>query len=583
MNLFYNATTGFDACYKPNLVTYKTGIKNAEPADFRIKDDIVLQKDFYDSRHRTEYPNGYLPNPNPGPKTTGVPNNRNQFGQFYKTITEFNFNLAGYTNVKNIMVQFRLDLWNVRTPNSPTNNGISCFNQSDYAFLDYIDRIECFLGSNSLPINTDMMEINDIKRYITGMNTTFQENIILGELGLDIPNATNDNNYPPTAFDFNPGNTARTIQTKVWQDVNSELSREYFKGNSSILTNIANFDKFNRTVTVPLYMLVPFFRQDQVWLPQGFPINLKITWNTNPALETLERYNILQLPFTFGISLPTGQSSAINYILSNSYSPRITYLYSRLTIDEDIKAYTSVSNMKLNYFSYIKKPYSLGTLPAKINIGNNRRLYTLVFPNPVCVRPLEVGLAANFIGVPNPNDFDDSFGYECWRNNCDLNLSVYNFEEIMNGQTIKTFSNEISKGINNLIIQNKKYALRLGGTDSETCMNSEDLAFNNSDDVKDDFVSLLSSGLNYLRGSPYSYCSAPGGMYNRQLKPTTDGVSQFTYTVDFSILTEPEDDASPTYNLLKLSEIVVYFKYLTQVIVDQDFNITLIDMPAISI
>jgi len=575
MNLFYNATTGFDACYKPNLVTYKTGIKNAEPANFRIKDDIVLQKDFYDSRHRTEYPKQYLPNPNPGPKTVGT----NTVYTYFQSITEFDFELAGYTNVKNIMVQFKVDLWNTDLPARGENLGILQFNQNAYAFLDYIQRVECYIGSNKIPINTDMMDLLSIKRYISSMDTTYQENIILGELGFDIPMAQNPQNTQSAPFDFNPGNTARVVQNKVWQEINTELMYRYFKQGNM---NINNFNLSDRIVTVPLYMLVPFFRQDQVWLPKGFPINLKITWNTDPSAEYFAANNSLVIPYTFGIQDPNTSTDCLNFILSPTYSPRIRYLYSRLTNDDDIKAYTSVQNMKFNFFSYIRKNYSLGTLPVKIASGNNRRIYTLLFPNPVSVRPLAIMIGANFIKPPKITDFAGQF-FMVYRMYSDINFLVYNFEEQQNGMTIKRFNNTFSDAIEAEIKQNRLLALRIGGTDSETCMNSEDYEMNNSDDIKDDYVSFLSSGYNYLRGSTFNYCSAPGNMYSRQLQPLRDGVSQYAYNIEFGVFVEPESTSSKIYDLIQITEISVYFKNLTQVIMDQNFNITMIDLPAISI
>ena len=570
----YNLTSGFDACLLPNDVSYKTKVEYIkEDLNVRPNDTTVRQEDFYDSRVRHEYPESFQLPDLPVVNGQSYPNYNTQL---YSTVTEYNFELGGFTDFRNIFLEYKLDLFRVgNKPDVGFTDQADIYPQTCYAFLNSIEYIECYIGKNKQIINTNMTDILSIKRHLQLLNKTEYERRMAAELGLDYDNNINIGLLSTQNF----ADHAATEEGLLWRKIMQPVLDDYKSGKLSSTTK----GNYSRSISVPLYFLIPFFNQRGSYLPKDFPIKLIIKWNTCPtaAYYTNDPAN----NFTTYSNIYTLGGGSINigldYVLSNKWVPRISYTFSRMTFEENFKNTLASNPMKFNFFSYMIKRFSNhnGTDSSQTLFSDYLSI-KLDLTDPFRARPLEIIIAANILARRFPYSeihFTNAYGpWAIERVFANMCLFIKDLVLESNGRQILNISN---KALNPIIGDDPdessgNWIPTATGNSAYQIMEQISALENNSTTFREKYCKKTGT-VTHLIPSIYRYCISPGSMYRKNLQANVDGVQQFTLNMNYFL---------NNFNCQNNnSETTVYLKYISQLVIDYDFNIILIDLPAISI
>lgn len=567
MQSYYNITQGWEATYLPNKVEYNTEVTIAPPQPIRPHDIITLQKDFYDSRSRVEYPDGWEPQ-----------NLQGKFGQTTETygtaFTEWQFEFDGYTDMKNIILTWETSALDVnRVVAAPRKlEHFSEYKQSELVMLDNIRSVEVYVGKNDQIINTDMTDIMCIKNYIRSLPLTQTESQIVGKLGL-----LNSQLLPPFSIENIKDNKfggENEIAFEVWN--------EHMEGLFEALTNpdITPEERASKKFinSIPLYMLCPFFNQQHTYLPKGFPVNIKIAFETCIQRRITAEYPnepLYGVPRYFSVG-ELGADGYCNFVLNTEKRPTITYLYSRLTTDEEFKAQMVIDPPKYNFFSYSRKIFPQVQLPNN-ELQQFLKSYFINMMQPFSARPLEMMV---FITPDISNiyliDEGENLRVEFKRqvlSNAPFMLKEFVMEE--NGAEIQNIKEEkyfLTPGP----VPGSNISQTLdGGSGAYKWMEKMDKQVNNADSIRQENMSNTWPGHNPLNNSSLILTTAPGNKFTRFLQPTQNGEAQYYLYFSYYM--------SGSYAYQNICMTNILFKYKTQLIIDSDFNTTLVDLPAINV
>ena len=567
MNSYYNITQGWEATYLPNKAEYNTEVTIAPPEPLRPKDVITLQKDFYDSRTRVEYPDGWEPQNLVGPYGS------TQERVYGTAFCEWQFEFDGYTDMKNIVLTWEtkaLDA-NAAVAVPRQTEHFSELRQSELVMLNNIRSVEVYVGKNDQIINTDMTDIMCIKNYIRSLPLTYTESQIVGKLGL-----MNAQVLPPARFSNVKDNKyggENEISFEVW---NEHMEGLYNDLTSNDITE-ADRNKNRFINSCPLYLLCPFFNQQHTYLPKGFPINIKIAFEiSNERRLTAEYSNeqAFQIPryYSIGQLDPNGYC---NFVLDTERRPTITYLYSRLTTDEEFKSQMVIDPPKYNFFSYQRKIFPQAQLPND-EYQQALKAYFINMMQPFSARPLEIMMfiAPDISNLYITNETKE-LGQEFKRvlfSNAPFMFKSFLMEE--NGAEIQSI--EETKYLKDSFVPGTDQSWTLdGGSGAYKWMELMDKQVNNSDTMRQENTSGTWPGYNPLHNSALILTTAPGNKFTRFLQPTQNGEAQYYLSISYYM------SGSFSYQNICMTNIL--FKYKTQLIIDSDFNTTLVDLPAINV
>ena len=579
MNSFFNISSGYTACYKENAGSYNESTEYTAPKDVYQNDPTVLQKDFYATKNWTEVPTSIRFDDFVDTSFT-IDEDRQP-----KAYTEFDFCLQDYTNIKNIILEYQVDCQ--RVIGYPMQYRVAenflMYRQNEYTLLDYIENIEVCLGSNKVVINSYMQDTNSIKKWLQTMPKSDVDIKIAGKLGLS-------NNFPVTAGDVivDSGYVPSGQQDEQQADEFSALMTPSLKSVENGTPEIyIQYPVMSVKASVPLYMIVPFFNQELSYLPKGMPIFIKINWRVSSYYKNFT-FQIptdqIQPSWTFGSNAQTYLSSAIdvvggqNWILNGGVNtstiiyydqsirprnpPTIKYLYSRMTNNAEIDAALITRPYTFNYYTFLSKEFPLDQ--TKIE-------YTVNFDTNMTV-PLELMMSVNQDGN---NGTNGSTSYRpktqiCYKPFGCIDFNCTCVEVRGNGELIKSLGR---KYITDQLFETYQ-------DESEWCIERLLAVENNSDATYQNKINHMGNG-SKINGSPYILCLANGGMFKRMLRPNVNGVTNVQ--VIYNIINPHSASTIPSFPANKFMIGKVYLKYLTQLLVDENYQVTLVNNPAISI
>ena len=580
MNSFFNISSGYTACYKENAGSYNETTEYTAPQDVYQNDPTVLQEDFYSTKNWIEVPTSIR-------FDTFIERTiyRDEDREF-KAYTEFDFCLQDYTNIKNIILEYQVDCQRIIGFDGQQRavESFMMYRQSEYTFLDYIENIEVCLGSNKLVVNSYMQDTNSIKKWLQTMPKSELDQKIAGKLGLS-------NNFPVSS--------GPTICDAGWVSTgqqNEQQADEWKALMQPSLKNAANgvppaeilLPVMSVKVSVPLYMIVPFFNQELAYLPKGMPIFIKINWR----IDNQQKHYInqsgnqgteVQPSWTFGSSASSllsepidrggGQSWILNggintstagypHITRPKNEPKIKYLYSRMTNNAEIDAALITRPYTYNYFTFLSKEF-----PIEQTVID----YTVNFDTNMVV-PLELMLSVNQ-NIDNMTANARSYRPEIQIVYKKLSLVDFNctFVEVRgNGELIKSLGRKYETD----------QLFETYQDESEWCIERLLAVENNSDATYQNNINHMGNGIR-INGSPYQVCLANGGMFKRMLRPNVNGVTNVQ--VNYTIIDPHSSTTIPGFPTRNVMVGKVYLKYLTQLLVDENYQVTLVNNPAISI
>jgi len=564
---FFNISSGFTGCYKENTGSYNDTVDYTAPVDVWQNDATVLQSDFYSTDYYIEVPKSeYFDTWRV--LGTGVDNPK------FKAFTEFDFCLQDYTNIKNLVLEYQLDR-SLYAPSvvSLEPHSIVRYRQSEYCFLDFIENIEVNLGSNKLTINSYMQDTISIKRWLQTMIKSDTDLKIAGKLGLSCNYPVNDEGFRYSREDIG---LSEEIQKSEWKSLMDCQITDAQQGISSSVK-----------VSVPLYMIVPFFNQELSYLPKDFPINIKINWK----IDTKRSSNIptgVFVPYTdslpswlFGSNFNTSAAKidsfgGLNYILNGGPTidnglvstnpkngPVIKYMYSRLTKNRELDANLVMKNYTFNYYTFLLNEFSNSFGAQTYNLSAQTN----------CTVPLELMVCIHM----DENALTWSTPYTTSTNPINVleykPLSAIDFRLGFisvrgNGSLIKQFGERVPDVTTTA---NSGTSME----ESAWCIERLLAVQNNSDTTYQNTINNFGTSSN-MSATPYQICLANGGLFKRMLRPNVDGFTNITIELLISNYNKPLD--SKLFYRTR-----VYLKYLTQLLVDENFQVTLVNNPAISI
>ena len=138
-----------------------------------------------------------------------------------------------------------------------------------------------------------------------------------------------------------------------------------------------------------------------------------------------------------------------------------------------------------------------------------------------------------------------------------------------NGTLIKEFATDLPE-----ILTNRR---SVSLEDSVWCMERLLAVENNSDTTYQNFINDFgSSSVNEV--NPLQICLANGGLFKRMLRPNVNGFTniRINLSITGTLFNRPINNRS--FYVTR-----IYLKYLTQLLVDENFQVTLVNNPAISI
>ena len=551
MNSFFNISSGFTGCYKENQGSFNESVNYTVPQDIWQNDITVIEDDFYSTKYEVEVPTSQF-----FQRYGNLGTNADE--PKFKAFTEFDFSLHEYTNIKNIILEYQLDA--IRTNGifgtNKLANSIVRYRQSEYCLLDFIENIEVNLGSNKLTINRYMQDTMAIKSYLQTMEKDEKDMRIAGKLGLST-------NYPINNDKATLGNSniglSNEIQKDVWKGLMDAQLPELEKNNY-----------VSMKVSVPLYMIVPFFNQELAYLPRGMPINIKINWriDTRRAKSSTSWASWLFGSDNNKINQNVDVYGGINYILNGGEGgniedrngPRIVYLTSRLTKMKELDASLVMKSYTYNYNTFILKQFPIDNTPSNITsyiatLGTNQEL------------PLEMILSV----------FMDN-NAQIWSSPVNATNTVITNKPLSNINFRCPFVEVRGNGslIKSLGRTDPNFLILGSLEESEWCIERL-LAVENDSDTSYQNVIANFGTCSQITGTPYQVCLASGGIYKRMLRPNVDGVTNIE--VNYGVNDGFGAALSPTMYYINR----IYLKYLTQLLVDDKFQITLVNNPAISI
>jgi hypothetical protein len=235
--------------------------------------------------------------------------------QEYLGPLEFSFQTTGFTKLKNIVFQFPADMQGYYIGNedflyqqglreqmfAPAgHDNISFMPQPEYVNLDYIERMEVFLGTEKISPETVTL-MSERKVYSTSLNLTPERRAAVAHLGLPfargqhyVPNDPEFNRIPandnPQAIlmDISAIRTNNPKNETTYEDIYDNhfergiIPKEAELRNQTVFNAGFNYRDFlvttetQRLYTMPLWLVSPLFNSEAV-IPPGTTIKVVFT------------------------------------------------------------------------------------------------------------------------------------------------------------------------------------------------------------------------------------------------------------------------------------------------------------------
>ena len=465
----------------------------------------------------------------------------------------FEYNLMGYTNVKQMYLQ--LDL---------IGNGSSLYANADtylqtsMAFLQNIKTCKIQLGNNLLVIGNETMQDT------TGINFSSIEGAmspterdIIAALGLSRGKTTID----PISAGISNGSDYDQF-SDVYNRKMSFLLQIYSGGIPSEVI---------KRINIPLSLLNPFFKRDNTFLPQGLPIRISIDFMTSyfakyqPA--TIYRTTLGIAPQTGPITPTLENRVAIDFAINSKSNPKIIYMYNTLKEESSNKYIQMWGNRPLLYNSFVYGK-------SEFKMQSDKRVDQLFMINKAL--PLEIFLCVQYKNDINNNGFDNvSSGLTSTPEIGNyLNLLDANAGCIFSN--IKVFSNGVKIRDIPGYVQSTTFLnvpKILYGKSSEEVISD----INHSEQVYEgprQTIINSSSMNNKLSTAPFKIILAAGDIYNIHKYPIDKG------TIQLRVVFDVVNSLGNTFN--ENYSAVVFYKHPSQLLINDRFTCVSVNWPAIS-
>ena len=565
---FFNASTGFDACYvaSDEVVEPKLDLLNP-PIDLIEGDKTVLQADFLKKLKRVESPFHFV-----------AQSEQNALDESGLATAEasYKFRLEGVTKLKDITLDYVLGI-NALNVGNASNRGIQAidkFTQTEYALLDYIQEIRVYLGNDSNPviINTGMTFTSAIKRWAQSIPKSETEAKIAGQFGFS--------NSITRGQVINQSNTPElegmvgyqeVVQYKAFKALMDPFLKQIVETKDPNIA--ANHIAKKLRCSVPLWLICPFFCQEEVFLPRNLPIQIDIKFR-----QLLTDYNLRTRPqySTFG-QIEVSDQFGLNLSLTTDETiPTITYHYNVTNFDTSLNNSMALQPIRYNFFSFQHKRFVLNRSVNKVetNFNQNQVVPLELWVDMEINDTRSTSFGTYIYPVPSPSI--KQWGIKKYS---PIAFYIESFEAQANGKTLRKWDSQLSS--TNII----KF-----GVNSDVIMDSMDEVRNNSDLSTQNRLSRAGY-LNGLSTSYYRINLANGTLFKRFMRPNVDGITNLTFEMTFKGYGNFELSQYRTINGANDNPYdesrdnfvcFLWLKYVTQLLIDSDFNIVLVDAPTIS-
>lgn len=499
-NQFFGSKTSSD--FEKNEIniinTIDNGLGSQQPLKFI--------NDFYESLTHKEYPKSNIYNSN-------------------ETFVAFEFELLDYTCTKEIFLDFTLGaLSKPGFLSIDVLDNASFLQQNHYVVLDNIDNIKVSIGNNKFTLGSEQVyNTMQLKNNLRFKSKSRTESVLASTLGLE-RSLVNDNEKMSVfgPFDFN---------TKGWTK-----SLLFFGNNTN-----SNILKYYST-SIPLYFIIPFFNQENSYLPKGTKIYIDIQFMSSINNRSLN-----------GLSSVGANNNGLTFFvpdLNNIFNPNIMYNYKKLTFENRELMLNLWQNSAFTY-NYMDWSYQYFTF-----VRNNRnfsQFETNLFIN--LTKPIElvfaVELRDGFYGSIKSLNGDITYNskYKGDQPYLLTDLVIY-----ANGSEIKTlkgrkFASQGSDSYDNIILNSI----------NENCTNKRMHYF------------CVTTSNNYLSSAPFRFILTPGDLDNVNFRPTGSGPINLTISANVT---------SPIYKITNFSPIneqsvlKIYYKNHVQLLMDNTYTVT---------
>jgi len=467
----------------------------------------------------------------------------------------FEYNLFGYTNVKHMFLQ--LDLIGNGTPlvaNADT------YVQTSMAFLQNITKCKIQLGNNLLVLG------NEIVQDTAGINFTSIEGAIspterdiISALGQSRTKISLDAVQAEEKGAYLNGADLDTF-AKQYNQKMSFLLQLFYNVNTDVV----------KRVNIPLWLLNPFFKRDDTFLPQGLPIRISIDFMTSYFAKY--QASVPYYRTTLGIAPVTGtgttyQRPAIDFAINNTSNPKIVYMYNTLKEESSRKYIQMWGNRPLLYNSFT---YGRSEFVMK----SDKHVDELFMINQSL--PLEIFLCVQYKVDINNNGFDNiSTGSK-------LEPVAGNYLNLLNANAGCIFSN-IKVWANGILLRDIP-----GYIQSTTLLNIPKVVYGKSaEEIISDInhaeqvyegprQTIINSSSMFNRNSsaPFKIILAAGDIYNIHKYPIDKG------TIQLRVAFDVVNSTGNTFN--KNYSSIVYYKHPSQLLINDRFTCVSVNWPAIS-